>query len=259
MKIWLHWVCTVTARRAAGAQNCETTHFAFFVKEAIFSFLAFTWSRVGPSLPPVYNPQKHKICASQITWNVGSRTQFWYGFLLSAYAMPFFSCSIAWNRTSYWHWCQSGGCSVQHLPDITRYRLPGDCIKLLLSLFFIFRFEKTRHSLTNPCSCRLDRFAPRMSRICHLAPLCNKISWSACVVKVLDDEYFGSRPLTPLVLNFSFAVIMSKLNPIDHKSITARLLIPFSWSFSWIDWVWLSERDDKQCWDRILERTRVCV
>ena len=117
MKIWLHWVCTVTARRAAGAQNCETSHFAFFVKEAIFSFLAFTWSRVGPSLPPVYNPQKHKICASQITRNVGSRTQFWYGFLLSAYAMPFFSCSIAWNRTSYWHWCQSGGCSVQHLPD----------------------------------------------------------------------------------------------------------------------------------------------
>ena len=27
-----------------------------------------------------------------------------YGFLLSAYATPFFSCSIAWNWSSHWHW-----------------------------------------------------------------------------------------------------------------------------------------------------------
>ena len=131
--------------------------------------------------------------------------------------------------------------------------------------FLHIPFWKDKALIDKPMFVQVGSFCtsiPRMSRICHLAPLCNKISWFACVVKVLHDEYFGSRPvrpLTPLVLNFSFAVIMSKLNPIDHKSITARLLIPFSWSFSWIDWVWLSERDDKQCWDRILERTRVCV
>ena len=44
----------------------------------------FTWSRVGPLLLPVNNQEKHKICASPITRNVGWRSWFKYEFLLSA-------------------------------------------------------------------------------------------------------------------------------------------------------------------------------
>ena len=36
--------------------------------------IAFTWSRVGLSIPPVNNQEKHKICASPITRNVGPRS-----------------------------------------------------------------------------------------------------------------------------------------------------------------------------------------
>ena len=38
-------------------------------------------------------------------------------------------------------------------------------------------------------------------------------------MKTLHDEYFGC---SPLCLIFSFAVIMSEINPTDHKSTTAR-------------------------------------
>ena len=37
-------------------------------------------------------------------------------------------------------------------------------------------------------------------------------------MKTLDDEHFGCRPLC---LIFFIAVIMSEINPTDHKSITA--------------------------------------
>ena len=64
-------------------------------------------ARRSDSLPPVYNPSKHKICASPITRYVGPRSLFEYGSLLSAYAMPLFSCSTAWNRSFHWHWWSS--------------------------------------------------------------------------------------------------------------------------------------------------------
>ena len=69
--------------------------------------LAFTWSRVCTSLPQIYNLAKHKICASLIwliTRNVGPRSWFEYGYLLSDFTTPLFSCSIALNRSSHWYW-----------------------------------------------------------------------------------------------------------------------------------------------------------
>ena len=80
--------------------------------------LALTWSRGGPSLPPIQNPAKHKICVLSITRNVGPRTGFEYGFFLSAYAPPFFSCPTAWprNLTLLWHWsCPARGQSEPFL------------------------------------------------------------------------------------------------------------------------------------------------
>ena len=63
----------------------------------------FTWSRVCQLLPQVYEPAEHKICVSPFTQN-GPLSWFLYGFLLFAYATTLFSCSIAWNWSSYWHW-----------------------------------------------------------------------------------------------------------------------------------------------------------
>ena len=40
-------------------------------------------------------------------------------------------------------------------------------------------------------------------------------------IKRLDDEPFGSCPLCQIFHYFSFAVIMSEINPTNHKSITA--------------------------------------
>ena len=39
------------------------------------------------------------------------------------------------------------------LPGIARYRLPGNCMKISLSLFSIFRLPLTRHLLRNQCWC----------------------------------------------------------------------------------------------------------
>ena len=99
--------------------------------------LASIWSRGGPSLAPVYNQAKHKICALPITPNVGPCSWFKYGFLLSASATTVFSCSVASSvelilllilvvvlRSS--------------LPGIARYRRPGDCMKISLFLFSMF-------------------------------------------------------------------------------------------------------------------------
>ena len=85
----------------------------------------------------VYNHVKFKICSSQITLNVSPCSLFKHGFLLSAYATPFFSCSIEWNQSSHWVFAL---CSS--LPGITRYWLPGDWMKTSLSLqvFSIFHW-----------------------------------------------------------------------------------------------------------------------
>ena len=45
---------------------------------------------------------KHRICVLSTTRNVGPRFWFEYGFLVSVYAPPFFSCPTAWNRTLLW-------------------------------------------------------------------------------------------------------------------------------------------------------------
>ena len=66
--------------------------------------LAFSVWHCLPVAPTGINQAKHKICASLITRNVGPLSWLEYGFLLSAYATPFFSCSIVWNLSSLWHW-----------------------------------------------------------------------------------------------------------------------------------------------------------
>ena len=88
-------------RLADSRQGCGSTTRC---RDCSTNILAFTWSRVSPSLPPVYNLAKHKLCASPITRNVGPRSWFEYVLLLSAYTAPFISCSIAWNWSTHWHW-----------------------------------------------------------------------------------------------------------------------------------------------------------
>ena len=135
--------------------------------------LAFTWSRVGPSesLPPVYNPAKHKICAShwQITRNVGPHSWFkdhdgfWLSVLQVRTVAYYTKCrsmlliQISWLILAFCL-CITGTVTLffllyfverillltlvvalrSSLPSIARYWGPGDCMKISLSLFSIF-------------------------------------------------------------------------------------------------------------------------
>ena len=80
--------------------------------------LALTWSRVGPSLQPVYNPAKQKFCASPITRNVGPTLMIRIWILAFCLCNPLFFCFIAWNGSSHWHWWLLCAAACQATLDI---------------------------------------------------------------------------------------------------------------------------------------------
>ena len=64
------------------------------------------------------------------------------------------------------------------LPGIARYRRPGDCMKLFWSLFFIFCQNLSsldKALIEKPMLVQVGSFSAA-PQICHLEPLCNKIS-----------------------------------------------------------------------------------
>ena len=102
------------------------------IYKASYTAVWRAWDSVSYVLPPVQNPAnlKHRIFASPITRNVRPLSWFEYGFLLSAYSPPFFSCPTAWNQTFLWHWwflcaaaCQASR-DIDGLVSAWKFRCP---------------------------------------------------------------------------------------------------------------------------------------
>ena len=110
-----------------------------------------TWKReLGPSLkvsrtvlwPSNANewmhPAKHKICASLITRNVGPPSKFVIRIMnMDSGFLPMQALFFRCVEPIFPLTMAVALCSC--LPWIARYRLPGDCMKISLSLFSIFR------------------------------------------------------------------------------------------------------------------------
>ena len=167
------------------------------------------------SVPPVYNTAKHKICASPITRNVDPCSRFEYRFLLSAYALPFFSCPIKWNRTSLWHWwllC-AGACPASR--DIDGQVTVGLHENFVVPFSILFPLETAL--IEKPMFVQVGSFCTsnlQSGPALQQDFVIRKVGWKHCIMNILAAVHFA--------LYFSFAVIMSEINPTDHKSIIAR-------------------------------------
>ena len=161
-------------------------YLGYVVQPSIF---AFSCSLVSQSLASVYNPAEHKICAVPITRNVGQHSWFAYGFLLSAYATPVFSCSIGWNWSSHWYWWLPCATACPVLQDIDcqvaawKFRCPFSP--------FSFIPRQGNYWEINVSAGRI--LLHLKSAIWHRSA--TRFSNSQGGMKTLDDEHFGCHPL----------------------------------------------------------------
>ena len=157
--------------------------------------LALTWSRVCPSLPPVYNPAKHKICASPITRNVGPRSWFEYNYINSCFLRlcnP--PCFLLYSvapilplillvalRSSL-----PASRDIDGQVTAWKFRCP-------FSPYSLFPRQGTLRETNVRASRIVQQFK---SAIWHRSA--TKLRDSQSGIKTLDDEPFGSRPLCPI-------------------------------------------------------------
>ena len=132
-------------------------------------------------------------------------------------------CFLAWTRSSYWRWCQSGGSSEQQLAlhrKILTARWLHDFFLSLFSIFILLESSLDKTFIENPM----------FVQVLHLKSV---IWYHSATLKISffarwggnrwrhsdDDEYFGSRPICP----WQFEIQSADYNLQEYQSL------PLSW------------------------------
>ena len=182
--LWLLWLQTFVVIDCISSQRLFPSFSTMTKKDGVqqpvfvtpaLLLIVITWFYLVMCLPVTAACQvKLKNCACSITLNVGPLSWFKYGFWLSVYAAPSFSCSKLLTWSSYWHlWF----CTAAHWSSI-------DISNQMTAWKNYYHFS-------------LYSIFPRQGTSLE-TDLCTGTVREGSSNTRLDYEYFGSLPLCPI-------------------------------------------------------------